>query len=298
LASKLLNLCAVLVIMQTEASVGVVAIHDQIADAIRARITSGELAPGDPIPTIEQLRTQWHCAAGPVRTALSILRNEGLISGGRGKPAVVRQPPHRIRLPLGWSQQMKDNVLQPKDKRATVGAIELTVGTQLTEANFECHFEEVAADDDLAAEFSLPIGTTLIRRTYELAHKQTGLRIEYSVSYIPKKLIEGNPDLLDECKEPWPGGHLHQLYTVGIEVDRFVRTLIAVQPTPGTRQKWGMEPGVPLLRVRSRSIDILDRVVEVSDATYPADRVEIEFTEQLARWPEDHPEYVRNGQRA
>jgi len=284
--------------MQTEASVGVVAIHDQIADAIRARITSGELAPGDPIPTIEQLRTQWHCAAGPVRTALSILRNEGLISGGRGKPAVVRQPPRRIRLSLGWSQQMKDLAFQPEDKRATTGAIELTTGIQLAETDFTCHYEEVVADEDLATEFSLSPGTPLIRRTYELADKQTGLRVFYSISHIPKKLIEGNPDLLDECKEPWPGGHLHQLYTVGIEVDRFVRSLIAVQPTPGTRQKWGMEPDIPLLRVRSRSIDILDRVVEVSDATYPADRVEIEFTEQLGRWPEDHPRYVRNGQRA
>jgi GntR family transcriptional regulator len=283
--------------MQSEASVGVVAIHDQIADAIRARITSGELAPGDPIPTIEQLRTQWHCAAGPVRVALSILRNEGLITSGRGKPAVVRQPPHRIRLPLGWSQQMKDLAFQPADKRATTGAIELTAGMQLDETNFTCRYEEVAAAD-LAGEFSVSSGTPLMRRTYELTDKQTGLRVFYSVSHIPKKLIEGNPDLLDECKEPWPGGHLHQLYTVGIEVDRFVRSLIAVQPTPGTRQKWGMEPGVPLLRVRSRSIDILNRVVEVSDATYPADRVEIEFTEQLARWPDDHPRYVRNGQRA
>jgi GntR family transcriptional regulator len=284
--------------MHSEASVGVVAIHDQIADAIRARITAGELAPGDPIPTIEQLRTQWHCAAGPVRTALSILRNEGLITGGRGKPAVVRQPPRRIRLPLGWSQQMKDVALQPEDKRAVTGAIELTIGTELDETDFICRYEEVVADNDLAAEFSLSPGTPLVRRAYELTDKQTGLRVFYSVSHIPRKLIEANPDLLDECKEPWPGGHLHQLYTVGIEVDRFVRSLIAVQPTHGTRQKWGMEPGVPLLRVRSRSIDILDRVVEVSDATYPADRVEIEFTEQLIRWPEDHPQYVRDGQRA
>lgn len=68
--------------------------------------------------------------------------------------------------------------------------------------------------------------------------------------HIPKFLIESNPRLLDENEEPWKGGHLHQLYTVGIEVDHFVRTLIAVEPSTGDRQKWGMESGVPLIYVR------------------------------------------------
>jgi GntR family transcriptional regulator len=284
--------------MHSEPSLGVIAVHNQIADTIRARIASGELAPGDPVPTIEQLRRQWRCAAGSARTALSILRNEGLITGGRGKPAVVRQPPRRIALSLGWSQQMKDLVLQPEDKRAAMGAIELTAGTQITDTNFTCDYKEVLADDNLADEFGVPTGTVLIRRTYEMTDRETGLRVAYSVSYIPRALIEANADLLASNKEPWPGGHLHQLYTVGIEIDRFVRSLIALQPTPGTRQKWGMEPGVPLLRVRSRSIDILNRVVEISDATYPADRVEIEFTEQLTRWPEDYPRFPNDGQHA
>jgi GntR family transcriptional regulator len=104
-------------------------------------------------------------------------------------------------------------------------------------------------------------------------------------------LIEGNDRLLDERNEPWPGGHFHQLYTVGIEVDRFVRSIYSIEPSTGDRQKWGMSEGIPLLYVRSRSIDVDGQVVEVSDAAYPADRTEIVFTEKLDRWPSDHPTY-------
>jgi GntR family transcriptional regulator len=48
-----------------------------------------------------------------------------------------------------------------------------------------------------------------------------------------------------------------------------------------------------MIRVRSRSVDIKGRVVELSDAVYPADRTEIEVVEQLTRWPDDHPQFDR-----
>lgn len=114
-----------------------------------------------------------------------------------------------------------------------------------------------------------------------MTDRESGPRVSWSLSYIPVGYIEANPALLDENNEPWPGGHQHQLYTVGIEISQFVRTVTAVQPTPGERQKWGMEPGVAMLSVRSKSVDTDDRVVELSDATYPADRTEIAFTEHL-----------------
>ena len=44
---------------------------------------------------------------------------------------------------------------------------------------------------------------------------ETNNRLSFSVSYIPRFLIESNPELLEERNEPWPGGHQHQLYTVG-----------------------------------------------------------------------------------
>src|SRR5487761_1770050 len=227
--------------MDSEATIGTVPIHHQIADAIRGRITSGDLKPGDPIPTIDELSKEWTCAAGSARHALDVLRSEGLITSGRGKPATVREAPQRIKLALGWAQKQKNLVLRPESERAVTGAIELTAGVPISKTISTHKYEFVRANAELAAEFSLPIGTLLLRRTYEITDPKNDRRLSFSVSHIPKFLIESNPDLLDETKEPWPGGHQHQLYTVGIEIDRFTRSVIAMQPAPGTRQKWGMD---------------------------------------------------------
>jgi GntR family transcriptional regulator len=278
--------------MNEDRAIGTVALQDQIADDLRDQIASGRLPAGQPLPSVRVLQQQWECSDGPVREALATLRREGRITGGRGKPPVVREQPQRIKLAIDMAETQKKLVLRPDEDRHVTGAIELTSGISIEDTISTHHYDVIPASGDLSAEFAVHDGVELQRRTYEMREPTTGVRLSWSVSYIPLSLIEGNPELLDESNEPWPGGHQHQLYTVGIEVDRFVRSVIAVEPTPGERQRWGMEIGTPLLRVRSRSIDIDNRVVEISDASYPADRTEITFTERLTRWPEDHPRYI------
>jgi GntR family transcriptional regulator len=272
--------------MQHEPTTGTVPVHLQIADALRARIASGDLAPGDAIPSASSLAEEWHCSVGSARSAIAVLMEEGRLSGGRGKAATVRQPPVRRALTLSsdWSQLQKDMVLRSAEERSKRGAIELIAGIPIADTHSTARYDRILANPEIADEFQLSVGAELVQRTYEMTDKGSGNRISWSVSYIPLEYIKGNPELLDASNEPWPGGHQHQLFTVGIEIDRFVRKVTAVQPTPGDRQKWGMEAGVPLLYVRSKSIDTEARVVEVSDATYPVDRTEILYVEQLTRW--------------
>jgi GntR family transcriptional regulator len=277
--------------MQPEPTPGLVPIHHQIADQIRARIASGDLQPGDALPSVGDICSTWGCSPGSARTAIGVLKAEGLISGGRGKPATVRKPAVRVRLTLDGVLEPKRLVLRPRHERAATGALELTAGISITNVNSSYKYSVIPANSELAGELGVSEGDSLLRRGYETTDRDTGTRISWSISYIPVELIESNPDLLDETKEPWPGGHLHQLYTVGIEIDRFERSIIAVEPSPADRHKWAMETGVPLLYVRSRSIDIAGRVAELSDAAYPADRTEITFTEHLERWPANYPRY-------
>ncbi len=274
--------------MQPERTVGTVAIHDQIADDLRARITAGEFKPGDSLPSVRVLREKWGCSDGPVREAFGVLLGEGRITSGRGAPARVRTPPERKSLEIAFgpeaAQTQKDLALRPEEERASTGAVELALGVPINDTHFAVSYERVSADDHLAQEFAVDPGTELLRRTYTTTNKSAGTLALSSVSYIPVALIEGNPALLDPENEPWPGGHWHQLYTVGIEIDRLENAIVAVQPTTRQRQDWGMDQGVPLLCLHSRSIDTLGRVVEISDSTYPADRTAISYTHQLKRW--------------
>ncbi|WP_433465372.1 GntR family transcriptional regulator [Spirillospora sp. CA-128828] len=278
--------------MTSERTAGVVPLHHQIADDLRARIAAGEFKPGDRLPSVRVLRERWGCSDGPVREAYGVLLQEGRITSSRGAPARVRTPPERKSLAISFDstpkQTQKDLALRPREEREAVGATELTIGTPIEQTEFSVSYERVPAGVDLGGEFSIDPGTEILQRSYRTVFKDTQKLALSSTSYIPVALIEGNPELFNPENEPWPGGHWHQLYTVGIEIDRLENTIVAMQPTTRQRQDWDMPPGVPLLCLRSRSIDTLGRTVEISDSTYPADRTQISFAHQLRRWDKPH----------
>jgi len=97
-------------------------------------------------------------------------------------------------------------------------------------------------------------------------------------------MIESNPDLLDVECEPWPGGTLNQLSTVGIEVDKILDKVIARPATASEAEVLEVRPGAPLLGIRKVSVDIDGRVVEVTDMVWPGDRIELQYETQLTRW--------------
>jgi DNA-binding GntR family transcriptional regulator len=65
---------------------GDVPVYIQLADILRARIESGELAPRRPVPSKRTLMQEYGVAGGTVDKAIGILRGEGLVRTvvGRG----------------------------------------------------------------------------------------------------------------------------------------------------------------------------------------------------------------------
>ncbi|MFJ7077958.1 GntR family transcriptional regulator [Streptomyces sp. NPDC098781] len=64
--------------------------HRQVADELRARIRSGELRPGQRMPTQAKLADEFGVERGAVRQALRILQSEHLLTNvSKGAPATV-----------------------------------------------------------------------------------------------------------------------------------------------------------------------------------------------------------------
>lgn len=63
--------------------------YERVAQAIRDQITAGDLRPGDRLPTTAQLIEMHGVGYGSVRTALLILKSEGLIEGRQGEGVYV-----------------------------------------------------------------------------------------------------------------------------------------------------------------------------------------------------------------
>lgn len=258
-------------------------IHLRIADDIRIRIERGELAPGALLPTLAKLCEQWNCSANSARGAIALLKAQGLITVGRGRPPVVRIPPGRVVRSSERHQAEKDLVSRPEAERAAVGEAEISLGRSIADERLVSSYDTVA-DAELARLFGVEPQSPILRRRYEATDPETGRLLSVSVSYIPTSLIEGNPKLLDESNEPWPGGTQHQLSSVGIEVACIVDQVTARAATTVEAQQWNLPDGVPMITCRRISIDTSNRTVEISDADYPADRTELRFTTPLTLW--------------
>jgi integrase len=63
--------------------------YEVIAEALREQIRTGQLKPGDQLPTIAELAADNTVAVGTAHRALTLLREEGLVLVARGRRAVV-----------------------------------------------------------------------------------------------------------------------------------------------------------------------------------------------------------------
>ncbi|MGW0825424.1 UTRA domain-containing protein [Streptomyces sp. NPDC002845] len=184
----------------------------------------------------------------------------------------------------GRLQWEKNRAREPLRKRAETGATEHDTGLELQDLVFYARYREIQAPKDLADAFGVPEGTALVERTYRTRRAAETAPFSLVTSRVPRDMIAGNPDLLDDSKEPWPGGTQSQLYTVGIELGRVEERFTARPPTPEEAEELELPSGTPVILLRKTSYDIDGRVVDISDVTLPGDRTELLFTTFLERW--------------
>ncbi|WP_369205196.1 GntR family transcriptional regulator [Streptomyces sp. PU-14G] len=258
--------------------------YEQIADDLREAIRAGELPPGDKLPTEAELSKKYRKTLPTVRQALSLLQTEGLIEKQHGRGSFVRRPRKRVTRGNLRHQWEKNRALIPDEERARTGATEHDTGLEMDDLLFHAHYREVRASGDLAAVFGLTEGSALIQRNYRTRYREEDAPFNLVTSYLVRDHVSGNPRLLDDANEPWPGGTMHQLRTVGIEIDRIEEHVTARPPTAEEAEELRLLPGTSVLIVRKVSRDVEDRAVEVTDLVLPGDRTEIIFTTQLERW--------------
>ena len=67
--------------------------YEQLAAALRGSIRAGDLGPGAQLPSYSALAVEYGVAPNTVKSALALLRSEGLIVSRRGKGSFVRTQP-------------------------------------------------------------------------------------------------------------------------------------------------------------------------------------------------------------
>lgn len=64
--------------------------YERVVEAIREQIRTGQLKPGDALPTTPKLMEQYQVSYGTLRTALVILLAEGVIESRPGEGRYVK----------------------------------------------------------------------------------------------------------------------------------------------------------------------------------------------------------------
>ena len=234
--------------------------YRQIADRLRAAITSGELAPGSQLPSERMLIEQYGAARGTVRQAIALLRSEGLVQVEHGRGAFVRErPPIRRRGHERFARRHrkagKAAFLAELDAEGRAGEVEVF------------HVGQQDADHEIAERLGIDEGAPVLVRTRRYFVEDHP--VELATSYLPWELAEGTAMVEDN---PGPGGIYARLEELGHELARFTEEVSARMPQPDEVRALRLDAGIPVFRLVRTAFDRVDRPLEVCDTIMAADR--------------------------
>ncbi|MDP9851568.1 GntR family transcriptional regulator [Corynebacterium lowii] len=210
---------------------------------LRGLISSGELHPGDPIPSEAELCRLFHASRSPVRQAIASLRTAGLLSGGQGRRSIVQSQA---------STQSFSTLLSFTEWCHSMG---VTPGQRTLE------LARRPGHPDITEQLGLEPGSPV-------------------VEVLRLRSMNGTPAMLERAAFPLEvGQHLlafdtdsgsifEHLSKQGVELYRAENTIGAIPAPEEDAELLGVAPHSPLLRVQRRTSDSRGRVLEVADDRY------------------------------
>ncbi len=242
-----------------------------IARRIRDQIATGQLSPGDKLPSQRLLAQQHDVSEILIRQALDILRNEGMVESRQGSGTYVRERPLVRRIS---SERYRADFIPSAAGPET--SFTRDQGISWEEYRLDKAFRWIEADERLAGLFGVELGARVLERRFVFYAK--GAPTQLSRSCLLASDVEGTP-VADPKNEPWPGGNIGQLRSLGIEVDPKIQESVASRmPTPDEARMLNVAAGVPVFAVTRRMLSG-GRVVEVADPiVIPADRAVLDYT--------------------
>ena len=264
---------------------------EDIARELQRAIDGGDHAPGGMLPSIPELAMAHQVSEPTARAALGLLVHWGVAIAhqGRGylvpprRPTINRRPQDRYA-----HEKRRARSIDMGQEGGHVGALEFDAGMPPEQLRLmRAEFQRVELPADLALRFGVAAGTDALHRFYVVGFDIDGADVPQMLthSWLLMSHIRGNPELLDPELEPWDGGTMHQLRTVGIEVDHALDEHTARRPMGVEPDLLQMSPGAIVMAMTKILVAVGGHVVEVSTSVVPADGLTLSYRVDLDRWP-------------
>jgi GntR family transcriptional regulator len=231
----------------------------QVAERIRARIESGELGPGDRLPSGAEISAELGCSSSVATAAYKLLVQDGLVVSRHGAGHYVRslETPELL---------VRQHRRRSEDSPFGQGAAEQgAVGTWRHESATE------QATSSVAARLELEVGAPVMHTSYVyLADEQP---VQLAESWEPLKLTGESLIVLPEVG-PYAGvGVAARMRVLGLEVGDPLERVRARTATRAEAQALGMTPPGSVLFIERTYFDQASgRPVETADVVMRGDR--------------------------
>ena len=220
--------------------------YRQIADALREKISAGELKPGDALPTESSLQEAFNVSRVTVRQALKLLTEEQIVESIQGSGTYV------------------------KEERVNYDIYQLTgFYEKLADRNVDTHsevsiFEVLKADAKLAEKLNLSHDDKIwhVKRVRFIKQKPVNLE----ETWMPLALF---PDLTWEVMENSKYHYVEQIKK--LVIDRSEQELMPIMPSEEAIAALSLDPAKPILEKVSRGFLKDGRVFEYSRNVFNTD---------------------------
>ncbi|KJW97005.1 transcriptional regulator [Enterobacter roggenkampii] len=220
--------------------------YRQIADALREKISAGELKPGDALPTESSLQEAFNVSRVTVRQALKLLTEEQIVESIQGSGTYV------------------------KEERVNYDIYQLTgFYEKLADRNVDTHsevsiFEVLKADAKLAEKLNLSHDDKVwhVKRVRFIKQKPVNLE----ETWMPLALF---PDLTWEVMENSKYHYVEQIKK--LVIDRSEQELVPIMPSVEAIAALSLDPTKPILEKVSRGFLKDGRVFEYSRNVFNTD---------------------------
>ncbi|MFJ6460001.1 GntR family transcriptional regulator [Streptomyces sp. NPDC091387] len=237
-----------------------------IAQALRSAIESGELQPGDRVPSERTLAEQYGAARNTAREAIRLLAEQGLVVAKHGRGVFVREPRRLFRFGSDrYSLKNRETGLTP---------FRLEAKRQGKTARIDVpSIAREVPPSDVAERLGVPPEERSVvhRENHYFADDEP---VQIVSTYL--KWAEAEGTLLMEAKSG-PNGIYGRLEELGHAMTTIRDEIIARMPTPHEAAVLGLSAGVPVLEVLHTSFDQEGAAFEVSRYVHRSDLTGLKY---------------------
>ncbi|KQV05638.1 MULTISPECIES: GntR family transcriptional regulator [unclassified Kitasatospora] len=238
--------------------------YRQIAAELRHRITTGELAPGDRVPSENAIVSEYGVAAETARKALGVLAAEGLTEARRGSGTrvrafrpILRRGTKRL-AQSGWGEgrSIWEFDLDGRPLRADRVTVE----------------PDAPSPAHVAVALGLAVGDPVcIRDRRYLVDDEP---VMLATSYLPTALVVGSPITQPDTG---PGGTYARLAELGCAPVHFREVVRSRMPLPEEAEALALGVGTPVVLIVRYAYAAEGLPVEVNEMVLDASRYLMEW---------------------